>query len=63
MTSHSTEKERRAREAALDETIEETFPASDPLSSDPNPYDEEAAKRKEQKTPRDDKPGADSTNR
>jgi hypothetical protein len=33
------EEERRIREAALDETIEGTFPASDPLSSNPNPRD------------------------
>jgi hypothetical protein len=31
------EEERRHREAALDRTIEESFPASDPPSSDPNP--------------------------
>jgi len=37
--------ERRIREAALDETIEETFPASDPLSTIPNPHDEEALER------------------
>ena len=29
---HSHEEERRIREATLDETIEETFPASDPYS-------------------------------
>jgi hypothetical protein len=29
--------ERQRREAALDETIEQSFPASDPPSSDPNP--------------------------
>ena len=29
--------EKEARERALDETIAETFPASDPLSTDPNP--------------------------
>ena len=33
--SHTAERERR--EAALDETIEQSFPASDPLSTDPNP--------------------------
>ncbi len=38
---HSNEEERRIREAALDETIEETFPASDPLSTIPNPDDDE----------------------
>jgi hypothetical protein len=31
------EQERRLREAALDQTIAETFPASDPLSTNPNP--------------------------
>ena len=30
-------RERLHREAALDETIEQSFPASDPLSTDPNP--------------------------
>lgn len=34
---HSPEEERRIREAALDQTIAESFPASDPPSSDPNP--------------------------
>jgi hypothetical protein len=33
------EEERRIREAALDQTIEGTFPASDPLSTVPNPHD------------------------
>ncbi len=42
---HSREEERRIREAALDETIEETFPASDPLSTIPNPDDEGALER------------------
>jgi hypothetical protein len=37
---NSTEHERR--EAALDETIEQSFPASDPPSSDPNPDDHDA---------------------
>jgi hypothetical protein len=32
-----TEEERRNREHALDETLEDSFPASDPLSTDPNP--------------------------
>ena len=31
------EPERLRREAALDETIEQSFPASDPPSTDPNP--------------------------
>ena len=35
--SHTAECERQRREAALDETIEQSFPASDPLSTNPNP--------------------------
>ena len=35
--SHTPEQERFRREAALDETIEQSFPASDPPSTDPNP--------------------------
>ena len=35
--SHTPERERLRREAALDETIEQSFPASDPPSTDPNP--------------------------
>ena len=40
-----TEEERQKREAMLDKTLADTFPASDPPSSDPNPYpgDEEQA--------------------
>ena len=34
---HSPTEERRLREAALDETLANTFPASDPPSSIPNP--------------------------
>ena len=34
---HTAEKERRIREAALDKTIADSFQASDPPSSDPNP--------------------------
>ena len=35
---HDSEAEkRRVREAALDKTIEASFPASDPPSTDPNP--------------------------
>lgn len=37
---HTPEEEKKNREAALDETIADTFPASDPLSSDPNPDDD-----------------------
>jgi hypothetical protein len=39
---HTPDEERRIREAALDETIADTFPASDPLSTVPNPDDEDA---------------------
>jgi hypothetical protein len=39
---HTPDEERRIREAALDQTIAESFPASDPLSSDPNPDDHSA---------------------
>jgi hypothetical protein len=35
--SQRPEQERFRREAALDETIEQSFPASDPLSTVPNP--------------------------
>jgi len=31
------EAERRNRERMLDETLEDSFPASDPLSTNPNP--------------------------
>jgi hypothetical protein len=37
---HTKEEERRIREAALDNTLAGTFPASDPLSTLPNPYDD-----------------------
>jgi len=35
--NHTPEEERKIREAALDETIAESFPASDPPSTIPNP--------------------------
>jgi hypothetical protein len=41
---HTPEEERRIREAALDETIENSFPASDPPSSNPNPDDHDAVR-------------------
>jgi hypothetical protein len=49
--SHTPEEERKIREASLDETIEASFPASDPPSTDPNPDDDEAGKR--DRPPRD----------
>jgi len=39
---HTPEEERTIREAALDETIAETFPASDPPSTIPNPDEHDA---------------------
>ncbi len=39
--NHTPEEERRHRETALDHTIEDTFPASDPPSSLPDPDAEE----------------------
>ena len=38
--NHTPEEERRIRDAALDHTIEGTFPASDPPSTLPNPDDD-----------------------
>ena len=38
----SADDERTVREAALDQTIENSFPASDPPSTNPNPYDHDA---------------------
>jgi hypothetical protein len=52
---HTVDEERRIRDAALDETLESTFPASDPPSSIPNPCDlraiESAATSKTVKAP------------
>ena len=42
---HTPEEEGRIREAALDKTIADSFPASDPPSSDPNPDDHSAIER------------------
>ena len=39
----SEEEEKREREEGLDKTLEESFPASDPLSSIPDPEDEDSA--------------------
>ena len=47
---HTPEEERRNREAALDETIADTFPASDPLSSIPNPDEDEALEESDEPT-------------
>jgi hypothetical protein len=45
--SHTPEEEHRIREAALDETIAETFPASDPPSTIPNPDNDDLLEQDE----------------
>jgi hypothetical protein len=40
--NHTPQEERRIREAALDETVAGSFPASDPASSLPNPDEHDA---------------------
>jgi hypothetical protein len=42
---HTPEEDKKIREASLDETIEATFPASDPPSTLPNPDDDDALER------------------
>ena len=42
---HTPAEEQRIRDAALDQTIEASFPASDPPSSTPNPDDHAAVAR------------------
>lgn len=39
---HTPDEEHTVREAALDQTIEDSFPASDAPSTIPNPYDPNA---------------------
>ncbi len=39
---HTPDEERRIREAALDKTLADTFPASDPPSTNPNPDNHDA---------------------
>ena len=46
---HTPDEEREIREAALDQTIEGSFPASDPASSNPNPDDHSALERRHRK--------------
>jgi hypothetical protein len=53
--NHTPAEERKIREAALDETIEESFPASDPPSSIPNPDNHDAAERQ---APKPEDPGS-----
>jgi hypothetical protein len=54
---HTPEEERAIREAALDRTIEGSFPASDPPSSNPNPDDHTALDPR--RPPRDTYPDSD----
>ena len=49
---HTPDEEREIREAALDQTIEGSFPASDPPSSNPNPDDHSALERQHPKEAR-----------
>jgi hypothetical protein len=44
---HTPAHEWEVRDAALDETVEATFPASDPPSTLPNPYDDSALERRD----------------
>jgi hypothetical protein len=46
---HTPEEEHKIREAALDQTIDGSFPASDPPSSNPNPDDHAALERQDAK--------------
>ena len=56
---HTPEEEHRIREAALDQTIEGSFPASDPPSSNPNPDDHRALERQRPKDRQQDTAGLD----
>jgi len=47
---HTPEEEKKIREAALDETVEATFPASDPASTIPNPDEDDAEKKDDGRT-------------
>jgi hypothetical protein len=49
---HTPAEEKKIREAALDETGEASFPASDPPSSLPNPDDDDALAREKKRNPR-----------
>jgi hypothetical protein len=44
--NHTKEEERRIREAALDKTLADSFPASDPPSTLPNPEDDSVPESK-----------------
>jgi hypothetical protein len=56
--NHSPKEERRIRDGALDETIAESFPASDPPSTLPNPDNDETPEDTNENGRADrDKPG------
>jgi hypothetical protein len=57
---HTPEEERKIREAALDQTIEASFPASDPPSTDPNPDDRAALEGRPWKDRQQDAAGRDA---
>jgi hypothetical protein len=52
------DEERRNRERMLDETLEDSFPASDPLSTNPNPDNHGADDHERTEEDRDRKPPA-----
>lgn len=56
---HTPEEERTIREAALDRTIEASFPASDPPSSNPNPHDHDAVEPAPARDESRDRPSKD----
>jgi hypothetical protein len=56
---HTPDEEREIREAALDQTIEGSFPASDPPSSNPNPDDHAALESQDSEEPQTDTARAD----
>jgi hypothetical protein len=51
---HTPEEEHEIREAALDQTIAGSFPASDPPSSNPNPDEHAALERQRPKNRQQD---------
>lgn len=57
--NHSPSEERKIRDGALDETIAESFPASDPPSTLPNPDNDETPET----TNDDDRGDRDTTSR
>ena len=56
---HTPDEERQIREAALDQTIEASIPASDPPSSNPNPHDHAALERQRSGSRQQDTAGLD----